>query len=144
MAYAPFDLTGKVALITGGNSGIGLGMADALAQAGADICVWGSNADKNAAARATLAPHGTRVVALQCDVGDEAAVERAFRATLDELGRVDACFANAGVSSKGTLLVERIEGDYWNVVGLPLAELVRIAPQLVVSRQSTDDSRQRP
>ena len=50
MAYAPFDLKGKVALITGGNGGIGLGMAEALAQAGADVVIWGSNAEKNLAA----------------------------------------------------------------------------------------------
>ena len=97
MAYQPFDLTGKVALVTGGNSGIGLGMARALAEAGADVAIWGTNAAKNAAARTALAGTGRRILALECDVGDEAAVEACFERTLAELGRVDGCFANAGI-----------------------------------------------
>lgn len=97
MAHPAFDLTGKVALITGGNSGIGLGMAEGLAKAGADVCIWGTKEDKNAAARKQLEQHGRRSVALQCDVGDEQAVEKAFAETVRQLGRVDACFANAGV-----------------------------------------------
>ena len=96
MAYRPFDLSGKVALITGGNSGIGLGMAQALAQAGADIAIWGSNAAKNATALESLKPLGVRLYALACDISDEAAVETAFAETVQQLGRVDACFANAG------------------------------------------------
>jgi NAD(P)-dependent dehydrogenase (short-subunit alcohol dehydrogenase family) len=97
MAFAAFDLTGKVATITGGNSGIGLGMAEALAQAGAAICIWGTNAAKNAAAIEKLRTHGVKILALQCDVGDETAVEQAFAQTLSHFGRVDAFFANAGV-----------------------------------------------
>jgi NAD(P)-dependent dehydrogenase (short-subunit alcohol dehydrogenase family) len=96
MTYRPFDLSGKVALITGGNSGIGLGMARALAEAGADIAIWGSNAGKNAAALESLKPLGVRLHALICDISDEAAVERAFAETVAQLGPVDACFANAG------------------------------------------------
>jgi NAD(P)-dependent dehydrogenase (short-subunit alcohol dehydrogenase family) len=97
MPYAPFDLTGKVALVTGGNSGIGLGMAEALAEAGADVCIWGTSTEKNEAAKTVLEARGRRVLALACDVGDEHAVERAFAATLAGLDRVDACFANAGI-----------------------------------------------
>ncbi|MEQ1647286.1 MAG: SDR family oxidoreductase [Hyphomicrobiaceae bacterium] len=101
MAKLPFDLTGKVALVTGGNSGIGLGMAKAMANAGADIAIWGTNAAKNTAAEAELKKSGRRVLALQCDVGSEAAVDKAFADTLAIMGRVDACFANAGVSGRG-------------------------------------------
>ena len=72
------SLDGKVALVTGGNGGIGLGMAEALAQAGADIAIWGTNAEKNEAARARLAATGRRILALRCDVGEEAEVESAL------------------------------------------------------------------
>ena len=102
MAFRPFDLTGKVALVTGGNSGIGLGYARGLAQAGADVCIWGTSETKNDRARAELDAHGTRVVAMRCDVGDPAAVADCFAATVEALGKVDACFANAGIGSRGT------------------------------------------
>src|ERR1700722_1668345 len=98
MPANPFDLTDKVALITGGNSGIGLGMAKALAAAGADVAIWGTNAAKNAAAGVEIGKAGGRVLTLECDVGDEAAVEASFARTVETLGRVDGCFANAGVS----------------------------------------------
>jgi len=95
--YKPFDLSGKVALVTGGNGGIGFGMADALAQAGADIVVWGTKQDKNEEAVRKLKAHGKRVSARKVNVANEAEVVDAMGATIKEMGRVDAVIANAGV-----------------------------------------------
>jgi hypothetical protein len=98
----PFDLTGKVAVVTGGNGGIGLGMVKTLAQCGADVAIWGRNEEKNAKAQAEAAAlGGGRVEALACDVKDPRAIEKAMEDTLSRFGRVDGCFANAGVSSSG-------------------------------------------
>src|ERR1700742_2628549 len=72
--YKPFDLSGKVALITGGNGGIGFGMADALAQSGADVVIWGTNEGKNAEALAKLKAHGKRAGARKVNVASEAEV----------------------------------------------------------------------
>ena len=92
------DLHGHVALVTGGNSGIGLGMAMGLAAAGADIAIWGTNPAKNEQAGEQLAATGVRVHTEVCDVADEAAQEASFARTVDALGKVDSAFANAGVS----------------------------------------------
>lgn len=109
MAYAPFDLGGRGVVVTGGNGGIGYGIARALLAAGARVAIWGSNPGKTRNARETLAAEcgdAARVHAFTCDVGEEAQVERAFADSVAALGRVDACFANAGVSSKGVLLTD--------------------------------------
>jgi NAD(P)-dependent dehydrogenase (short-subunit alcohol dehydrogenase family) len=95
--YKPFDLTGKVALVTGGNGGIGLGMADALAQSGADVVIWGTNESKNAAALAQLKAHGTRVAARKVNVASEQEVIDGMKAALAEMGRLDSVVANAGI-----------------------------------------------
>ncbi len=115
MAYPLFDLKGKVAVVTGGNSGIGLGMAEALAAAGADVSIWGRSQEKNQAACAVLDCYGTKVQVLRCDVGEEDEVEEAFRQVLDAFGRVDACFANAGVAGLAPSFVE-LTAEEWRRV----------------------------
>lgn len=101
-----FDLSGKVALVTGGNGGVGLGFAQALADHGADIAIWGTNEVKNAAAKAQLEATGRRVLALKCDVGDHEAVHAAMDETVGTMGRLDACFVNAGVPGAGVPFVD--------------------------------------
>ncbi len=115
-----FDLTGHVALITGGNSGIGLGMAEGLAAHGSDVAIWGTNEAKNEAAAEQLSKHGTKVLALKCDVGDEAAVESSFATTIETLGRVDSCFANAGIGGGGHRFIDLPTEDWHRVLRVDL------------------------
>lgn len=124
MAYAPFNLTGKVALVTGGNGGIGLGMAEALAQAGADVEIWGTNTEKNARARDRLKAHGARVSARVVDVSKEVNIVAGFNAALAEFGRIDACFANAGVSNRWKSFLDIGGADYQRLMSINLEGVI--------------------
>src|ERR1700730_9864169 len=95
------DLSGRVAVITGGNGGIGLGIAQALNAAGCNVSIWGRNVDKNNSAAATMASGPGKIDTRICDVSDPASVKEAMKATLDAFGRVDGCFANAGIGGGG-------------------------------------------
>jgi len=112
---SPFDLTGHVALVTGGNGGIGLGMADALAAHGADVVIWGTNPAKNDVAIEHLGRHDVELLSIVCDVGDEAAVVQAMADTVDELGRIDSVFVNAGVGGQAPSFIE-MSADEWRRV----------------------------
>ena len=115
-----FDLTGKVVLVTGGNGGVGLGMATAMAEHGADVAIWGTNVDKNERAAEELRATGRRVLALQCDVGDHDAVGRAMDVTVGELGRLDGCFVNAGVPGAGVAFVDFTFAEWRRVMRVNL------------------------
>lgn len=111
-----FDLSGHVAVITGGNGGLGLAMARGLAKAGANVAVWARNEEKNASAREELdALSGGRAIALTCDIADEEQIEAAMAKTLDTFGHVDSCFANAGRAGAGTTIQE-MTANGWDAV----------------------------
>lgn len=93
-----FDLRGKVAVVTGANGGIGLGMALGLAQAGADIVIASRNAEKNAAAEAQLRAEGVRAIAVPTDIRRAEACRALIDKAVGEFGRVDILVNNSGIN----------------------------------------------
>jgi NAD(P)-dependent dehydrogenase (short-subunit alcohol dehydrogenase family) len=120
MTYKPFNLAGHVALVTGGNRGIGLGMADALAASGADVAIWGRKAEANDTAVAQLAAHGVRAKSWVVDVSDEAAVVTAMADTAAQMGRIDTVIANAGVGFGSPSFVDMTTETYRKVLAVNL------------------------
>ncbi|MCS6779785.1 MAG: glucose 1-dehydrogenase [Geminicoccaceae bacterium] len=109
-----FDLSGKVAIVTGGNGGIGLGMAKGLAEAGAAVAVAGRNEAKNAEAVAELARLGARAIAVPVDVTDEGSCRAMIERTVRELGRLDILINNAGTNIRKR--PEEYALDEWRLV----------------------------
>lgn len=120
MTFKAFDLTGKTVLVTGGNGGIGLGMCEALAQAGANLVVWGSNPEKNARARAILEKTGRRILAQKVDISNEAQIISAMAEAVQEMGPLDAVIANAGVGTGGTPFIETTKEQFDKTIGTNL------------------------
>ncbi len=121
MAYDAFDLGGKVAVVTGGNGGIGLGFAKAVAAAGADVSIWGTNPEKNAAAEKDLKEINPSASATICDVSNESAVEEAMAGVIERYGRVDACFPNAGIGTQNQKpFFEHSNEDWFSVIDVNL------------------------
>jgi NAD(P)-dependent dehydrogenase (short-subunit alcohol dehydrogenase family) len=120
MAYAPFDLKGKVALVTGGNGGIGFGMVEALAQAGADVVIWGSNGAKNDDAKAKLKATGVNVLTQVVNVANEAAVAAGMAEAVVQMGRIDTVIANAGIGGGARSFAEFETETYRRVLSVNL------------------------
>ena len=142
MAYAPFNLKGKVALVTGGNRGIGFGMAEALAQAGADVVIWGSNAEFNKTAEGKLTGYGVRVKAQQVNVADEKAVAEGMEEAVAAMGRVDTVIANAGIGGGAKSFSEFPTDVYRRVLSVNLDGVfftLREAAKHMVARATAGD-----
>lgn len=109
-----FDLSGRVAVVTGGNGGIGLGMARGLAKAGAGIAVVGRNEEKSAEAVRTLRELGAEASAFQADVADADAVDRMVHEVADAFGRIDILVNNAGTNIRKR--PEDLAPEEWRLV----------------------------
>jgi len=93
-----FDLSGRVAVVTGGNGGIGLGMATGLAQAGATVVIAGRDEIKNQAAVAQLQAMGATAVAVPVDVQSETSIHAMVEQSVQHFGRIDILVNNAGMN----------------------------------------------
>ena len=109
-----FNLKGKVALVTGGNGGLGLGMALGLAEAGANIAIAARNPDKTSDAIKQIEGVGVRAISVPTDVTKETEIESMISQTLDKLGQIDILVNNSGVTMRKE--PEDLSGDEWDHV----------------------------
>ena len=115
-----FDLSEKVALITGGNGGIGLGMAEGLAECGANIAIWGRNKEKNEESKNLLSKYSIEVNTYEVDVSQEKEVINNVKSVLNDFGRIDSVFANAGMNVFGGSFEEMDTDAYRKVLSVNL------------------------
>ncbi|MGB1368470.1 MAG: SDR family NAD(P)-dependent oxidoreductase [Acidimicrobiales bacterium] len=133
------DLSEKVFVITGGNGGIGLGLAEGIAEAGGSIAIWARNEEKNAHAVKILEDIGVKAKSYVCDVSSEENVIATLASTVNDFGRLDGLFANAGRAGTGTPFVETSLEDWRNVTAVNLDGVflcLREAAKQIISQGS--------
>lgn len=138
--FTKFKLDGKIALVTGGASGIGLACATAVAEAGADVAMVDVNAEgAHHAAQKLSQETGRKVIALTADVSKEEDTERMVAETVKQLGGLNICFANAGIAEHGVPLID-FEKQVWDqVIGINLTGVFltnRAAARVMVKQKS--------
>ncbi len=142
MSKGLFDLGGKVTVVTGGNSGLGLGFARGIAKQGGSLAIWARNAEKNAAAKKELESYGVRVETRQVDVSSEEQIIAAYAALMNDFGRVDCVIANAGLPPSSNSMLDLSTKDYHAFldVGLHGAfHTLREGARLMVKRAQTGE-----
>ncbi len=132
-----FDLSGKVALITGGTHGIGMAVGISLGKAGAKICVNGRSDDKLAQCKSEYAKAGVEVYTINFDVTDEVAVDKGISTIEEKLGPVDILVNNAGIIKRIPILDLKVD-DFREVIDIdlvaPFIVAKRVAPKMIERR----------
>ena len=120
MKNNPLDFTGKVALVTGAASGMGLAAAHAFAEAGAAVALADFREDVVKAEAQKLAAAGHKAIAIRCDVSDDAQVEAMIDQIVAEFGRLDVAFNNAGVMARIAPTADSTREEWDRVIGINL------------------------
>jgi NAD(P)-dependent dehydrogenase (short-subunit alcohol dehydrogenase family) len=118
MSRLPWDMTDKVVVVTGGNTGIGLGFCRGIVRAGGNVVIWGRRREKNEAAAVHLRAFGTRVMTQEVDVSDESRVISAMAEAVQEMGRVDGVIANAGIMTRASSFIDLTSEKYHELLGV--------------------------
>lgn len=143
MAKGLFDLSGKVAVITGGNSGLGLAFARGIARQGGSVAIWARNEEKNAAAKKELEAFGVKVTTHKVDVSSEEQTVAGYQDVMQAHGRVDSVFANAGLPPPQTRsmldLSTKEFQDFLNVSLTGAYLTLREGARLMVKRSEAGD-----
>ena len=124
MGYAPLELTGRVAVVVGGTSGIGRAIAHGLAEAGADVVATSRRAEQVEAAAAEIEERGRRTLRVTSDVADRASLEAALAACLEAFGRVDILVNSAGRTKRAPTL-DFAEEDWGDILDTNLTGTLR-------------------
>jgi NAD(P)-dependent dehydrogenase (short-subunit alcohol dehydrogenase family) len=120
MAKGLFDLKGKVAVITGGNGGLGLGFARGIAKQGGDVAIFARHDQRNAAAKKELESLGVCAEAYKVDVSSEQDIVTGFDEVMADFGRIDCVIANAGPPPPMTSTFEQTAKEYLDFVGVAM------------------------
>lgn len=120
MLLPMFDLHGKTAIVTGGYSGIGRGIAEGLAEVGADIVICARNLEKCRGAAAEIAKMGVKTLAVKCDVAKSTEVDEVVRQTVEKFGKIDILVNNAGITGAAKAMVDITDEEWHNTIAINL------------------------
>ena len=121
-----FDLSGRTAIVTGGNGGIGRGLALAFASAGANVCIAARNADKMAGTQAEIEALGGAVLTVSCDVNELDQIEQTLARTTERFGGCDVLVNNAGIA-QGAAPQDLADADWDRTIATNLSSVFRFS-----------------